>query len=157
MTVWRIGFIAACKEISKACDKVQGQFTSGANSIAQKAALKAVSTEWANYDFMRVSFLRRRDLVLGLMKDIPGWKFNKPMGAFYVFPDVTFFFGKSDGQTTIHNATDLCMYLLKDAKVSMVTGEAFGDLNCVRLSFATSDELLIEAMRRIKLSFAKLK
>ncbi len=157
MTGWRIGFIAACKEISKACDKVQGQFTSGANSIAQKAALKAVSTEWANYDFMRVSFLRRRDLVLGLMKDIPGWKFNKPMGAFYVFPDVTFFFGKSDGQTTIHNATDLCMYLLKDAKVSMVTGEAFGDLNCVRLSFATSDELLIEAMRRIKLSFAKLK
>jgi len=157
MTGWRIGFIAACKEISKACDKVQGQFTSGANSIAQKAAVKAVSTNWENYDFMRVSFLRRRDLVLELMKDIPGWKFNKPMGAFYVFPDVSYFFGKSDGESTINNATDLCMYLLKDAKVSLVTGEAFGDMNCVRLSFATADDILVEAMKRLKLSLAKLK
>jgi len=157
MTGWRIGFMAACKEIAKACDKVQGQFTSGANSIAQKAAVKAVSTNWENYDFMRVSFLRRRDLVLELMKDIPGWKFNKPMGAFYVFPDVSYFFGKSDGESTINNATDLCMYLLKDAKVSLVTGEAFGDMNCVRLSFATADDILVEAMKRLKLSLAKLK
>jgi len=157
MTGWRIGFMAACKEIAKACDKVQGQFTSGANSIAQKAAVKAVSTNWENYDFMRVSFLRRRDLVLELMKDIPGWKFNKPMGAFYVFPDVSYFFGKSDGESTIYNATDLCMYLLKDAKVSLVTGEAFGDMNCVRLSFATADDILVEAMKRLKLSLAKLK
>lgn len=156
MTGWRIGYIAACKEIAQACDKMQGQFTSGANTIAQKAALKAVSTDWSQYDFMRQSFQKRRDLVLGLMKDIPGWKFNKPMGAFYVFPDVTYFFGKTDGENVIQNATDLCMYLLRDAKVSMVTGEAFGDNNCIRLSFATSEDILIEAMRRIKASLERL-
>ncbi|MFM9008445.1 MAG: pyridoxal phosphate-dependent aminotransferase, partial [Bacteroidota bacterium] len=150
MTGWRIGYIAAPRELAQACDKMQGQFTSGANSIAQKAALKAVSTDWSAYAYMRDSFLRRRDLVLGLMRDIPGWKFNIPKGAFYIFPDVRAFFGRSDGETTIRNATDLCMYLLRDAKVSVVTGEAFGDNNCIRLSFATSDELLIEAMRRIK-------
>lgn len=157
MTGWRIGYIAAPKELAQACDKVQGQFTSGANSIAQKAALKAVSTDWSTYAYMRDSFLRRRDLVLGLMRDIPGWKFNIPKGAFYIFPDVRAFFGRSDGETTIRNATDLCMYLLRDAKVSVVTGEAFGDNNCIRLSFATSDELLIEAMRRIKESLGKLR
>lgn len=156
MTGWRIGYIAACREIAQACDKMQGQFTSGANTIAQKAALKAVSTDWSQYDFMRQSFQKRRDLVLGLMKDIPGWKFNKPMGAFYVFPDVTYFFGKTDGENVIQNATDLCMYLLRDAKVSMVTGEAFGDNNCIRLSFATSEDILIEAMRRIKASLERL-
>ncbi|MFM1746089.1 MAG: hypothetical protein RLZZ630_2026, partial [Bacteroidota bacterium] len=152
MTGWRIGYIAACKTIAQACDKMQGQFTSGANTIAQKAALKAISTDYNAYEYMRESFLRRRDLVLSLMGEIPGWKFNKPMGAFYVFPDVRYFFGKSDGETVIQSATDLCMYLLKDAKVSLVTGEAFGDNNCVRLSFATSDEILREAMRRIKIS-----
>lgn len=157
MTGWRIGYIGAPVEVAKACDKMQGQFTSGACSIAQKGAVKAVSTDWSQYAYMRDSFLRRRDLVLGLMKDIPGWKFNKPAGAFYVFPDVTYFFGKSDGETTINNATELCMYLLQDAKVSCVTGEAFGDNNCIRLSFATSDEVLTEAMRRLKESLAKLK
>lgn len=156
MTGWRIGYIAAPLVIAKACDKMQGQFTSGANSIAQKAALKAVSTDWSHYDHMRVTFQQRRDLVLQLMSEIPGWKFNKPAGAFYVFPDVTWFFGKTDGETTIGNATDLCMYLLKDAKVSMVTGEAFGDENCIRLSFATGEKELREAMRRVKASLAKL-
>jgi aspartate aminotransferase len=136
---------------------MQGQFTSAASSIAQKAAVKAVSTDWQTYAYMRESFQRRRDLVLGLMKDIPGWKFNKPAGAFYVFPDVTYFFGKSAEGITIKNATDLCMYLLQDAKVSCVTGEAFGDNNCIRLSFATSDDVLIEAMRRLKESLGKLK
>jgi aspartate aminotransferase len=157
MTGWRIGYIGASTEIAKACDKMQGQFTSAASSIAQKATVKAVSTDYKNYEYMRTSFLQRRDMVLEIMKDIPGWKFNKPVGAFYVFPDVSYFFGKSDGETTIKNATDLCMYLLKDAKVSLVTGEAFGDDNCVRLSYATSDEVLKEALRRIKESFAKLK
>ncbi len=156
MTGWRIGYIGASLEIAKACDKMQGQFTSGACSIAQKAALEAVSSEWDQYDFMRESFLRRRDLVLGLMKDIPGIKYNIPKGAFYVFPDVSSYFGKGNGDDKINNASDLCMYLLKDAKVSIVTGEAFGDANCVRLSYATTDELLIESMKRIKASLAKL-
>jgi len=157
MTGWRIGYMAACTEVAKACDKMQGQFTSGANSIAQKASLKALSTDWQNYGYMREIFLKRRDLVLSLMAEIPGWKFNKPAGAFYIFPDVTSFFGKSHGEYKIQNGTDLCMYLLADAKVSMVTGEAFGDNNCIRLSFATSEELLTEAMRRLKVSLAKLK
>ncbi|MBK9399942.1 MAG: pyridoxal phosphate-dependent aminotransferase [Bacteroidetes bacterium] len=157
MTGWRIGYMAACIEVAKACDKMQGQFTSGANSIAQKASLKALSTDWQNYGYMREIFLKRRDLVLSLMAEIPGWKFNKPAGAFYIFPDVTSFFGKSHGEYKIQNGTDLCMYLLADAKVSMVTGEAFGDNNCIRLSFATSEELLKEAMKRIKVSLAKLK
>ncbi len=157
MTGWRIGYMAACKDLAKACDKMQGQFTSGANSISQKASVKALSTDWTEYSYMRDIFLKRRDLVLKLMGEIPGWKFNKPMGAFYVFPDVTYFFGKRDGEKTINNASELCMYLLRDAKVSMVTGEAFGDHRCIRLSFATSEALLTEAMKRIKTSLAKLK
>ena len=157
MTGWRIGYIGASLEIAKACDKMQGQFTSAACSIAQKAALEAVSSEWDQYDFMRESFLRRRDLVLGLLKQIPGIKYNIPKGAFYFFPDVSSYFGKSSGADHINNATDLCMFLLKDAKVSIVTGEAFGDNNCVRLSYATSDALLIESMKRIKESLEKLK
>ncbi|CAN5607340.1 pyridoxal phosphate-dependent aminotransferase [soil metagenome] len=157
MTGWRIGYIGAPLEIAKACDKVQGQFTSAACSIAQKAALEAVSTEWAMYDHMRASFQKRRDLVLELMKDIPGWKFNKPPGAFYIFPDVSSFFGKKFDGKVIQNATDLCMYLLKEAKVSLVTGEAFGDPRCVRLSYATSEELLRKAIQRVGEALAKLK
>ena len=156
MTGWRIGYMAACRELAIACDKIQGQFTSGASTIAQKAAVKALSNDWKNYEYMRDSFRRRRDLVLDMMAGIPGWKFNKPMGAFYVFPDVTAFFGKSDGETVIGGSADLCMYLLRDAKVSVVTGEAFGDDRCIRLSFATSDELLTEAMSRIGSSLSKL-
>ncbi len=149
MTGWRIGYIAAPVHIAKACDKVQGQSTSCACAIAQKAALKAVSSNWADYDYMRESFLKRRDLVLELMKDLPGFKFNKPMGAFYVFPDVSYWFGKKYGDTTINNASDLCMFLLREAKVSCVTGEAFGDNNCIRLSYATSEDILKKAIGRI--------
>lgn len=157
MTGWRIGYMAAPLEIAKACDKIQGQFTSGASSIAQKAALKAVSTDWSHYAYMRDSFLKRRNLVLDLMSQIPGWKFNKPAGAFYVFPDVSAFFGKKTAQgEIISNANDLCMHLLKDAGVSVVTGEAFGDPRCIRLSYATSEEKLREAMNRIAKSLSLL-
>lgn len=157
MTGWRIGYIGATKDIAQACDKMQGQFTSGTSSISQKAALTALTQQNEENQKMLDSFLRRRNLVLDLMKDIPGWKINIPQGAFYVFPDISYYFGKSNGTGAIKNPTDLCMYLLKDAKVSLVTGEAFGDNNCVRFSYATSDKLLIEAIRRIKESLAKLK
>ena len=156
MTGWRIGYIGASKEIAKACDKMQGQFTSGTSSISQKAALTALTNQSEESHKMLESFRRRRDLVLNLMKDIPGWKINEPQGAFYVFPDVHYYFGKRNGETVIKNPNDLCMYLLKDAKVSLVTGEAFGDDKCVRFSYATSDKLLVEAIRRIKESLAKL-
>ena len=135
---------------------MQGQFTSGTNSIAQKAAFTALSLDYKEFDFMRESFLKRRDLMLKLLSDIPGLKMNKPHGAFYIFPDVSYYFGKKNGSTTVNNATELCTYLLSDAKVSVVTGEAFGDTNCVRFSYATSDDLLIEAAKRIKESLARL-
>lgn len=157
MTGWRIGYIGAAKDIAKACDKMQGQFTSGTSSISQKAALTALTGHSDEGKKMLDSFLRRRNLVLDLMKDIPGWKVNVPQGAFYVFPDVSYYFGKSNGNSKIDNPTDLCMYLLDDAKVSLVTGEAFGDDKCVRFSYATSDKLLTEAIRRIKVSLQKLK
>jgi aspartate aminotransferase len=156
MTGWRIGFIGAPLEIAKACDKMQGQFTSGACSIAQRAALEAVSTDWEMYSYMKKSFLQRRDLVLEHLSDIPGLKFNKPHGAFYVFPDVSSFYGKRSGGTSVNNASDLCTYLLKDAMVSVVNGEAFGNSNCIRLSYAIADEKLIEALRRLKISLSKL-
>lgn len=156
MTGWRIGYIGAPKGIAAACDKMQGQFTSGTSSISQKAALAALKSGTGFYTQMRETYLRRRDLVVKMLKEIKGLKVNLPMGAFYVFPDVSDFFGKTDGVTTIKNATDLCMFLLKDAGVSMVTGEAFGDDNCVRLSYATSDDLLVTAISRVKVSLAKL-
>jgi len=157
MTGWRIGYIGAPLAIAKACDKMQGQFTSGACSIAQKAALEAVSSDWSMYNFMQESFQQRRDLTISLIKDIPGLKYNIPQGAFYVFPDATHYFGKKFEDSVINNATDLCIYLLKEAKVSIVTGEAFGDNRCVRLSYETSEALLTEAMKRIKEALAKLK
>lgn len=156
MTGWRIGYIGAPKWIAQACDKMQGQFTSGTSSISQKAATAALQSGTSFYDSMRSTYLRRRDLVVGMLKEIPGLKVNVPMGAFYVFPDVSAYFGKTDGKTTIHNASDLCMYLLNDCGVSMVTGEAFGDPDCVRLSYATSDELLVKALTRVKESLSKL-
>ncbi len=157
MTGWRIGYIGAPKDIAQACDKMQGQFTSGTGSISQKAAGIAISISTDDRKKMTDTFLRRRNLVYDLMKDIPGWKINLPQGAFYFFPDVSYYFGKSNGTDVINNPTDLCMYLLKDAKVALVTGEAFGDDQCVRFSYATSDDLLTEAIKRIKLSLAKLK
>ena len=156
MTGWRIGYIGAPIDIAKACDKIQGQFTSGASTIAQKAALEALSTGWEPYAHMRETFLKRRNLVYDLLNGIPNIKFNKPAGAFYFFPDISFYFGKSYEGTTIKSAADMSMFLLSDALVSVVTGEAFGDPDCIRLSYATSEELLIEAMERIKNSLAKL-
>ncbi|MFM9052493.1 MAG: pyridoxal phosphate-dependent aminotransferase, partial [Bacteroidota bacterium] len=156
MTGWRIGYIGATKEIAAACDKMQGQFTSAASSIAQKAAEAALSLDNTPTLEMRDAFHRRRDLVIGLMKEIPGMKLNDPQGAFYVFADIGSYFGKSDGTQTIQTATDLCMYLLNTAHVSVVTGEAFGDPNCFRLSYAAADEKLKEAIRRIKEALSRL-
>lgn len=156
MTGWRIGYLAAEKYLAQACDKMQGQFTSAASSIAQRAALAAISRHDAENKTMFEAFRRRRDLVLKLLKEIPGLKVNQPQGAFYVFPDVSFFFGKKFNGTVIHTPDDLCMYLLRDARVSLVTGEAFGDNNCVRISYAAADEDLVKAIGRIAESLAKL-
>lgn len=157
MTGWRIGYIGAPKFIADACDKMQGQFTSAASSIAQKAAEAALTMNNNPTLEMRDAFLRRRNLVLGLMKDIPGIILNEPKGAFYLFPDVSSYFGKSDGEKVIKNASDLCMYLLHKGHVSLVTGDAFGEPRCVRFSYAASDEKLVEAVRRIRNALSLLK
>lgn len=156
MTGWRIGYIGAPKFIADACDKMQGQFTSAASSIAQKAAEAALVADNRPSLEMRDAFRRRRDLVIEGLKQIPGLRLNQPKGAFYVFPDISSFFGKSDGTHTIRNATDLCMYLLNTAHVSVVTGEAFGAPGCFRLSYAASDEKLKEAVRRIGDALSRL-
>ena len=149
MTGWRLGYIAAPLEIAKACEKIQGQITSGTNSIAQRAALAALTGSMADTLFMRDAFKRRRELVKSLLTDIPGIKCNNPDGAFYFFPDVSYYFGKKYKNYEIKNADDLCMFLLYEGNVSIVTGSAFGDSNCVRISYATSDEKLIAAIERI--------
>lgn len=156
MTGWRIGYIGAPKEIADACDKMQGQFTSAASSIAQKAAEAALTTDMKPTYEMKDAFRRRRDLVLELMKDIPGWKLNKPEGAFYVFPDISYYFGKSFNGKKITNSGEFCMFLLDHAHVSLVTGEAFGDGNCVRFSYAAGEDKLKEAIRRIHEALLKL-
>ena len=156
MTGWRIGYIGAAKWIAAACDKMQGQFTSGTSSISQRAALAAISTDNKPTLEMQEAFRRRRDLVIKLMKEIPGLKVNEPGGAFYVFPDCSSFYGKTFNGNVIRTSTDLCMYLLHHGHVSVVTGEAFGDPNCFRLSYAAADEKLVEAIRRIKEALAKL-
>jgi aspartate aminotransferase len=157
MTGWRLGYIGAPKEIADACDKIQGQFTSATCSIAQRAAIAAVNADPIVLKDMVAAFNNRRDLVLRMLNEIPGVKTNLPKGAFYVFPDVSSFFGKSYGDLKINNATDLCMYLLEEGLVAIVTGEAFGDNNCVRFSYATSEDILTEALTRIKIALAKLK
>jgi aspartate aminotransferase len=156
MTGWRIGYIGAAREIAEACEKLQGQFTSGTNSIAQRSALTALTSDMTPTYDMGKAFRRRRDLVLSLMKDIPGFKTNLPGGAFYVFPDVSYYFGKSDGTITINSSEDLCMYLLNTSYVALVAGDAFGAPECIRFSYATSDEKLVEALKRIKEALAKL-
>jgi aspartate aminotransferase len=156
MTGWRIGYIGAPKWIAAACIKMQGQFTSGTSSISQKAAKAALEADPSVTVDMRNAFEKRRELVINLMKEIPGLKLNHPKGAFYVFPDVTHYFGKTDGETTITNATELTMFLLNKGLVALVTGDAFGDPNCVRLSYAASEEVLIEAIKRIKDTLALL-
>ncbi len=156
MTGWRLGYIGAPKEIAVACEKIQGQFTSATCSIAQRAAIAAVNADPAVIKDMVHAFHQRRDLVLRLLQDIPGVKTNLPKGAFYVFPDISYFFGKSYGEYTINNATDLSLYLLAEGLVAVVTGEAFGDNNCIRFSYATSEDMLTEAMARIKMALGKL-
>ena len=160
MTGWRIGYIAAPKFIAKACDTLQGQYTSGASSISQLAALKAIDTNPSDSEDLKKmlnAFNERRNLVLKLLKEIPGIKANIPDGAFYVFPDISDYFGKSDGEKTINNSKDFCMYILEKMYVALVPGGAFGNPDCVRISYATSKELLIEAISRIKKALAELK
>lgn len=150
MTGWRIGYIGAPEFIAKACTKIQGQVTSGANSIAQRATIAAVDAPPDVLKNMVQAFKNRRDLVVGLVKDIPGFKLNVPEGAFYVFPDVSYYFGKTLKGKFINDANDFSMFLLSEANVATVTGDAFGNPNCIRFSYATSDDLLIEALKRIK-------
>jgi aspartate aminotransferase len=157
MTGWRVGYLGAPKEIAKACDKIQGQITSATCSIAQKATETAVTLDPSITIPMCESFKKRRDLVLKLAKDIPGMKTNVPHGAFYLFPDVSSYFGKSYDGTLIKNATDLCFYLLDKAKVAIVPGAAFGNDNYVRISYATSEDMLVKAFQRLKESLSLLK
>lgn len=156
MTGWRVGYISAPEWIAKGCTKMQGQITSANCSIAQRAALTAITGDLSPTKEMTEEYLKRRELVHGLLNDIPGIKSNFPKGAFYFFPDVSSFFGKSNGEYKINNASDFCIYILMEAKVSLVTGEAFGDPKCVRLSYAASRENLIEALKRIKEVLGKL-
>lgn len=157
MTGWRIGYIAAPEWIVKGCNKLQGQYTSGPCSVSQRAALAAYVTEQACVEEMRQAFQRRRDLIVRLAKEIDGFEVNVPQGAFYLFPKCSSYFGKSDGQHTINSATDLSMYLLESGHVATVGGDAFGDSECIRMSYATSDENIREALRRMKDVLAKLK
>jgi aspartate aminotransferase len=157
MTGWRGGIMAAPKWIAQACDKMQGQFTSATCSITQKAMHKAMELDYDTYiKPMRDAFLKRRDLVLSLMKDIPGLKTNVPQGAFYVYPEVTYYFGKKYKDHTINNATDLSLFLLDEGHLALVPGAAFGDDIYIRFSYATSEENLIEALKRMKEALAKL-
>jgi aspartate aminotransferase len=157
MTGWRIGYIGAPKWIADACEKMQGQFTSGACSIAQMAAMEGVKAEPSVTFEMRDAFKKRRDLVLGLLKEIPGLKMNTPDGAFYIFPDISSYFGKSYDNYHIKNSNDLSMFLLEVGNVALVSGDAFGDDNCIRFSYATSEDRLIESVKRVKEALAKLK
>ena len=157
MTGWRIGYCAAPTDIAKACTKLQGQYTSGASSIAQKAAEAAYTGSQACVEEMRQAFQRRRDLVVRLASEIPGLKVNKPQGAFYLFPEVSYYFGKTDGKHTIANASDLAMYLLDEGHVATVAGDAFCAPGYLRLSYATSDANITEALRRISNALSRLK
>jgi aspartate aminotransferase len=156
MTGWRIGYIGAPLWIAKACNKLQGQFTSGVCSIAQRAALAAIEGKSDSHQVMKEAFQRRRDLICGLLKEIKGLKIRVPQGAFYVMPDISYYLGKSDGNVRINNSDDLALFLLDKAQVAVVGGEAFGAPNCIRISYANSDELLVEAVKRIKRAFELL-
>lgn len=157
MTGWRVGYIAAPKWIADGCNKVQGQLTSANCSIAQRAALAAITGDITPTQQMVLEYRHRRDIVYNLLEEIPGIKSNYPQGAFYFFPDVSYYYGKSDGKTTINNGDDLCLYMLEKAHVSLVPGGAFGEENCVRLSYAASEKELVEALRRMKEALADLK
>lgn len=157
MTGWRLGYMAAPQFIADACVKIQGQMTSGANSIAQKAGVAALNSDLRPTQEMTMAFRRRRDLIISLLKEIPGFKCNFPTGAFYIFPDISAYFGKSDGVTTIHNSDDFSLFLLNQAHVATVGGSAFGDDHCFRISYAASEDQIREAVRRIKVAVSKLK
>jgi aspartate aminotransferase len=157
MTGWRVGYIAAPKWVADGCNKVQGQVTSANCSIAQRAALAAVIGDQVPTQKMVDEYRKRRDIVYNLLKEMPGVKTNYPQGAFYFFPDVSAYYGKSDGTKVIKNGDDFCMFMLEKAHVSMVPGGAFGDENCVRLSYAASEKDLREAMKRIAEALAQLK
>ena len=157
MTGWRIGFLAGPEWIIKGCNKLQGQYTSGTCSVSQKAAEAAYTLDQSAVEEMRQAFERRRDLIVKLAKEVPGLEVNIPQGAFYLFPKCNSYFGKSNGNKTINNSTDFAMYHLEEAHVATVGGDAFGDPDCFRMSYATSDENIKEAIRRIKEALSKLK
>ena len=157
MTGWRIGYIAAPEWIVKGCNKLQGQYTSGPSSVSQKAAEAAYNMSQDCVEEMRQAFERRRDLIVSLAKEIPGLEVNTPEGAFYLFPKCSSFYGKSDGSRTINNSTDLAMYMLEVGHVATVGGDAFGDPECFRMSYATSDDNIREALKRIKTALGQLK
>jgi aspartate aminotransferase len=157
MTGWRVGYMASNKELANACDKLQGQITSGSSSIAQRAALAAYQGTLDTVKEMVEEFKKRRDVVYDLLKEVPGIKVNLPDGAFYFFPEVKEYFGKATGDYVITNAEELCLYLLNEAHVSTVTGEAFGNENCIRISYAAAEETLRDAVSRIKIALSKLK
>ena len=157
MTGWRIGYLAGPEWIAKACTKLQGQITSGACTIAQQATITAVNEGVNLTGEMKTAFLRRRDLVLGLLKEIPGLKTNTPAGAFYIFPDASYYLGTTFNGKEIKTGDDLANFLLEDALVACVGGDSFGSPECIRISYATSDDVLVKAIGRIKASLAKLK
>ena len=157
MTGWRIGFIAAPEWVVKGCNKLQGQYTSGPCSVSQKAAEAAYTGTQQPVEDMRKAFERRRNLIVSLAKEIPGLEVNEPQGAFYLFPKCSAYFGKADGDRVINTSTDLAMYLLEVGHVAAVAGDAFGSPECFRMSYATSDENIVEAMKRIKETLARLK
>ncbi|HNX43844.1 MAG TPA: pyridoxal phosphate-dependent aminotransferase [Bacteroidales bacterium] len=159
MTGWRLGYLAACREIAKACDKLQGQFTSGTCSISQRAAITAMKTDPAESEDIKSmihAFKYRRDLAISMLKQIPGITVNVPDGAFYLFPEISQYFGKSNGSHVINSGADLCDYILDTAYVALVPGSAFGTPNCIRISYATSEDNLQEAIRRIETALSKL-
>ena len=156
MTGWRIGFVAAPLALAKGISKLQGQYTSGPCSISQKAAAFAFAADQTPVEEMRLAFERRKELIVRLAREIPGFEVNNPDGAFYLFPKISSFFGKTDGTTTIHDSNDFALYLLEAAHVAGVGGASFGDPDCYRLSYATSDENIVEAMQRIKVACARL-
>jgi aspartate aminotransferase len=157
MTGWRIGYLAAPLWLARACQKLQGQYTSGACTIAQKASIAGLMGDQTVIGEMVSEFLKRRDLMVSRLSAIPGIRTNNPPGAFYVLPDVTAYYGKSDGTTTITNETDLVMYLLNEAHITMVSGSAFGAPGCIRISYSTSRELIGKAMDRMEIAMARLK
>jgi aspartate aminotransferase len=156
MTGWRLGFIGAPLWIAKACDKMQGQITSGTSTISQMAAIAALNSPPTITEDMTKEFHKRRDLCFTLLSEIPGLKCNKPEGAFYFFPEISSYFGKSYKGKAISNSEELCMFLLHEGHVATVSGDAFGEPNCIRLSYATSEENLRKAMQRMKDTLAKL-